>query len=149
MLKFAVSDPPVPLNHPPSHGQNQGHGKVGRRIGQHAGGIGDQDAPAGCRGHIDIIVPDTIIGHDFKMLRSVYDVRINGVGNGADQPLASSGIDRQLPVIQRTIGEMAFDMVRFRNALDNVIRKPAGDKNVHRHFTDIPFCEYYPQTSRG
>jgi hypothetical protein len=58
------ADVPLPLARAPRHHQEQGDRDVGRVVGEHVGGVGDQHAVRARRRDVDVVVADAEVRHD-------------------------------------------------------------------------------------
>ena len=74
----------VPLGHAAGDAQDQGPGQVGRTVGEDAGRVGDEDAPLGRGGHVDVVIADGHVGEDAAALGGVEHVGVDRVGEQAE-----------------------------------------------------------------
>ena len=67
------------------HGEQQRPGKVGRRVGEHAGRVGHDDAAARGRGDVDVVVADGDVGHDLQLGALGEERVVDPVGEQRDR----------------------------------------------------------------
>ena len=95
---------------PARGGKDQRHGHVGGVFGEHARGVGDNDALGVGGGHIDVIHPCAEIGDQFELgTGGGDDVRVDLVGDGGGQYVRARHSVHQLgrrhgPVFQIQLG---------------------------------------------
>ena len=62
--RLAGADPALGGAEAPGRHQHQGHGDVGRRVGEHPGGVGHDDAALGAGRDVDVVVAHDDVGDD-------------------------------------------------------------------------------------
>ncbi len=89
----------------PRRGQHQTHGAVGGGVGQHSGRVGDDDAPLGGRGHVDVVEAHRVVADGAQPGQSrVHHGTVDAVAqlraehvNAVGQPLLQCGGGQDLP----------------------------------------------------
>ena len=71
-------------------GEDQGKGHIGGIFGDHAGGVGDEDAALAGRCHINMVHPCPVISDEFQAIAGLCQHgRIYDVGESGDQNVAA------------------------------------------------------------
>ena len=69
-----------------SRHQDQGHRDVGRRVGEHPGGVGHDHAALGAGGDVDVVVPHDHVGDDPQTRPGgIQQLRVDPVDHHGDQ----------------------------------------------------------------
>ena len=116
------------FDYAPGRGQDQGHGHIGRVLGQDAGRIGDGNAAGIGGGDIDIVDPGAKIGDQFQALaRTRQEPRIDSVGNGRHQDLGPlQGIEQGVRA-HGLIAQIKLCVEQFAQARLHRVRQFARD----------------------
>ena len=86
--------------------------QVGRRLGQHVGRVGDDDAALARRRHVDVVVADGNVATTFEVAPRLEHRAIDGVGHHADQPLLAGHARDELVVREACSPSYAIDVAR-------------------------------------
>lgn len=87
-IEAALTDSLVALSQTPTDPKQQGQSKVGRGRGEHAGGVGDDDASFAGSVEVDVVDPHGMLGDDLE-LRDVHQVGIHRVGEHRQQTVTA------------------------------------------------------------
>ena len=88
----------VGLDHTPSGRHQQGPGEVRSGLGEHVGGVGDDDAAPAGGGQIDVVVADSHVGDDLEVRAGGQHLVVDGRDDVADEAgLAPEAPDQLLP----------------------------------------------------
>ena len=108
------------LDNAAGHRENQRHGHVGGIFGEHTGRIGDGDAAAQRRGHVNIVHPIAEIGNELHLLARLGDQRgVNPVCDGGHKHISLAHGLSQLGGRHRLVIQVEPHIKQFAHARFN------------------------------
>ena len=123
----ATTERAIALGDPPQESEHQPDRVLGRRIGQDAGRVGDDDPARACRLEVDVVDPDGVVGHDAELRACGVEVRrIDRHRGRHDDSVGPIGRPDQL----EERGELPLDLDRHACRLVNA--RPRHDLVVEQ-----------------
>jgi len=126
-LELAAGHHRRALDDAPADGENQAHGQVGSVFGQHAGGVGDDQAAADRRLDVDVVHPGTEVGDHLQLFAGPGDqLRVEAVSDGRHQHLGPQQGLSQGGAVKRAVGEVQLGIEQLAHAGLDRVRQAAG-----------------------
>ena len=127
-MKAASLDDIRPLHEPPRGGEDQAHGQIGGVLGEHAWGIGDDNATGMGGGHVDVIDPNPEIGDQLELLASAGDqFSIDSVRDRWSQNVGAIHRRRQGLGVHRGVVEVELGVEQLAHTGFDRVRELACD----------------------
>ena len=129
-------------------GHEQGPGEVCRRLGQHVGRVGHDDAVAARSGHVDVVVAHGHVRDDLERGDGRQHFLVDRADDVADQTILALEPGDQLLLCERIVRVVQIDPHIGREKLDGFSRQRVGDKDVFGHCSPWTFHLLESRSSR-
>ena len=134
---MALMDVAVGLHHAARHGHEQREAQVSRRLRDHAGSVGNQDAAARASRHINVVVTDAHGGDHAQVRRLLHHFRADRRA-GSQQTLDLPASFRQLRGGQAHVLRVDSNLALRRDSIDCRALQRARDENFRSAQESLP-----------
>ena len=128
-LPPAGADDAFGLAQPPRDGEDQREGEVRRGVGEHIGGVGDDNASRTCRRDVDVVVADRHVRDHAEVASRLDDGGIDGIDHHADQSLLAGDPAHQFVARDELASFDAIDVTHLGQAGDRRRGERAGKED--------------------